>query len=297
MARPTLPFRRPNLNGLPDVLAQLYAPDPKRGGFVLSVSGAVGVADEAPPEPVPGDGKSKNAAEERRDELVASAIARLGIKAEHAEAAERTLRKLIRVEQQDDGLVVECYHPTGFRWPSSLPGSSWCEFDEFVMRAAGNAEVVKPEWLLPAPPAPKPKEQVDREDSELLPRVPKNVRLPHGYSQADFERATKLAQERGGQVLFDPAPVEKPTLAYRPGKDIPVRHNEFDGPDGQARFEKMLELARQQGGEVVFLDPPPAEGRSTEFDGEGGMARFEAQFEKTRDGRLVTKVPPLSPEG
>lgn len=283
MATPQLPFRRPNLDGLPEVLAQLYAPDPKRGGFVLSVSGAVGVADEPPPEPAPGGSKSKNSAEARRDELIASAIARLGIKAEHAEAAERTLRRLIRVEQQDDGLAVECYHPSGFRWPSSLPGSSWCEFDEFVMRAAGNTEVVKPEWLLPAPPTPKTKAELELEDSEILPRVPRNVRLPHGYSQADFERATKLAQERGGQVLFDPAPVEQPTLPYRPGKDIPVRGNEFDGPDGQARFEKAFNLARQQGGEVVFVDQQPVEQRSDQID---------EQFERTPDGRIVVKAAP-----
>lgn len=252
--KPKLQHRLPSLDGLPEHIASLYEPDAKRGGFVLPVAGIPAAAEEPPPLPTPG-GKPKKPAEARRDELVATAIERLGIVPTAVDAAERELRKLIRVDEVDGELVVECYHPSGFRWPSSQVGQSWAEFDEFVQRVAGNTEVVQQDWLLPAPPEPKTPLEAARDDAEVMPRQPKNIRLPHGYSQADFERAYQLAQQRGGQVLFDEPPAEKPTRGYRPGKDVQVRRDEFNGEDGQARFEKMLNLARQQGGEIVFLPP------------------------------------------
>lgn len=282
MAKPKLQIRLPSLDGLPEHIASLYDADPKRGGFVLNLAGEppateplAPLAGDLPPKP-----SAKKAAEAHRDQLVASAIERMGIVPNAVEAAQHALRKLIHVEEVDGGLVVECFHPSGYRWPSSLVGKSWADYEEFVQRVAGNAEVVKPDWLLPAPPPPKTAEQAARDDSEVLPRAPKNVRLPHGYSQADFERAFQLAQQRGGQVIFDEPPAEKPTRRFQPGKDIQVRHNEFDGPDGQQRFEQMHKLARQQGGEIVFLPPPAGAADGVDDPRSGDQRRFESDLNR-----------------
>ncbi len=250
--KPKLQFRVPSLAGLPEAWHQLYQPiDPAdlAKGYQLLIDLP---APDADPEPTPGAPPTKNAARDRRDAIVADLLRRLQVRPEAAEAATAFLRRVVQVTEADGELVETFRHLSGWRWPSSMPGRDFItDPSELVLRMSA-ADGFDDAWRLPAADPAKTEAERDFEDSEVLPRTKRNVRIGRTASQQDFEAATREAERRGGRVIIDEAldpPPPPPSLAYRPGRDVPLVRGA-----SQAEFEHAYELAAQQGGEVVFVE-------------------------------------------
>lgn len=250
--KPKLQFRVPSLAGLPEAWHQLYAPidpgDPAKG-YQLQVDLPAADADH---DPAPGAPPAKNAARDRRDAIVADLLRRLQVRPEAAEAATAFLRRVVQVTEADGELVEQFRHPSGWRWPSSMPGRDFItDPSELVLRMSA-ADGFDDAWRLPAADPVKTAALAQLEDSDTLPRLKRNIRVAKNCTQAEFEVATAEAERRGGIVLYDESldpPPPPPSLAYRPGRDVPLVRGA-----SQAEFEHAYELAAQQGGEVVFVE-------------------------------------------
>lgn len=249
--KPRLQRRVPNLNAIPTPWHQLYQlvdeNDPSKGYELL-----VEPEQPADPEPTPGAPPSRNAARDRRDAIVGDLMRRLQIRPEAAEAATAFLRRVVQVTEADGELVETFRHPSGWRWPSSMPGRDFItDPSELVLRMSA-ADGFDDAWRLPAADPAKTEAERDFEDSEVLPRLKRNVRVAKNCTQAEFEHATAEAQRRGGVVLYDESldpPPAPPSLGYRPGRDVPVARG-----CTQAEFELAFELAQAQGGEVRIIE-------------------------------------------
>jgi hypothetical protein len=265
MTTAKLPYRLPDLAGIPEPMKQFYAPC-KDGGFELQLDGAprseplevLDLLKRASANPQSGFRPKKTEAD-AREELLTRILDRIDPRPEQRDAVARVIRPLVHVDLAEDGTYTpRLNHPSGFRWPSSLPNNNFCDEFEFVARVTGPKDhggILSPDVL--RPPEQKPTlEKLALDDSEPFSRAPRNVRLPRGSSQRDFEDAVKLAESRGGQVIFDESldPPVEPTAKYRPGKDVPLRGADCDGPGGQVVFERAMKLAQSQGGDVIFID-------------------------------------------
>lgn len=275
MTKPRLPYRIDSLDRVPSNFHGAYEPDP-RGGFVLQVDGMTPVEPPAPPAA----GSARSQVEKLRAALVESVLLRLQPRADAREKLAAQIAKQIVVhEVAGEPPRIEFQHETGYPMPSSIAGQTFVQdIDEFALKL-GNSEVVKAA-LPPVAPPPKSREQLATEDSETYTPPPKNQQLRHGYSQRDFEAATKLAQERGGVVLFPKAEeAPAPTLDYRPGKDVRI-------PAGSSQddFERAMRLAQKNGGELILIEAP-AEAGPSEADIAAGEARASAAGQRGAWGR------------